>query len=1302
MPSRLLHRVAAAAAIFALTCTAAFAQNTIHVPADQPTIQAGINAANTGDTVLVAPGTYYENIDFMGKAITVTSSGGASTTTIDASLNGTVVFLGTTSTVPATLQGFTIQNGYPNGTGAAYNYGGGIDVVGNAIVRSNTVTNIHSCGIDVIQGPAQILSNHILHNVGTPTAGADCRYYGGGILVHPLESYGTSPPIVTVDSNLVESNADGGIAEYNSVQIIITRNIVSGAGFNVDFYGTATGISFNQPATNSIIADNVVFGNGGPGIVGDGSPDSLNPLNIYITNNTIYGNGTANTYSSQGTDLSLFYSGIYVSNNIIFGTSSTNSPIYCYPSDGIIFDSNDLFSPAVSSAGSGCNIVAGTNGNRTDDPHFVSQSTNNFHLSSNSPEIDVGDNFASGGLLPTDADGNARVQNATGKICAIVDIGAFEYPGAPNTCTTTETLQSSLNPSTFGQTVTFTAQLSSTNGVPTGTVQFSNGSTILGTELISGTGASTYTTSGLAIGSHTITATYQPTGTFAASTAALTQVVTGYATTTTINSSLNPSVINQSVTFTAILTSPSGTPTGSVQFSDGSTILGTQSLDTSGVATLTTSTLTTGSHTITATYVPTGTFAASSATLMQTVQSGYPTSITLAGSPNPSISSQSVTFTATVTSANGTPTGTVQFTDGPIVLGTSPLSASGVATFSTSTLSVGLHTIYATYVPTGSFAGSSTSISQTVNDVTDAINITSSLNPSTYGQPVTITAHVAPSNGIAVAGSVAFSEGGQSLGVQPVDASGNAAITLSTLTVGAHLITGAFTPNDSPHTFAGTLTQQVNGLPTSTLLTVAPSIGYTYITPITLTATVAPAASGGATPGGPVIFYLNGAQLATATLVNGVATYTGTLPPGVNQVYAAYIGDPTNVYNSSTSNTVPITITAAPSTLQFVDPVATEPALSTFPIGARLLITAEGPAPAGHPVTIIVTPITGLSPAITATSSTTAIGLVSLNISLLPGTYAVAATFAGTPDLQPSTATPFVVTVLPNPTITTLSASPNPGIQNNPVNFTATVSATAGNSAPTGIISILDTTAAGTSTLAALTTPVSTGTATTVTFTTSALAPGTHSLVAVFAPSAAFVASQSAPLSLVIEPQSFTLTLSDPTLTIQTGHHKTETVSLTSIGGLTATFSHSCGALPVYVSCLWAQASVTLPANGTVSTSLDIDTDQLPGFLSSNTRPTQNPGAPFMARTMRLEWAAKTLAFLLPLSLLGIKRRRKLSSLLSLLLLAALATTLTACGADKYPASTPPGTYIIPITASAISGGTTYSQTVNLTLIVTP
>jgi hypothetical protein len=104
--------------------------NTIHVPQDQPTIQAGIDAANPGDTVLVAPGTYYENIDFKGKAITVTSSGGAATTIIDGrSIGGmaTVLFSGG-ETSASVLSNLTIRGGGDQIFGGSSN--GGIYVSG--------------------------------------------------------------------------------------------------------------------------------------------------------------------------------------------------------------------------------------------------------------------------------------------------------------------------------------------------------------------------------------------------------------------------------------------------------------------------------------------------------------------------------------------------------------------------------------------------------------------------------------------------------------------------------------------------------------------------------------------------------------------------------------------------------------------------------------------------------------------------------------------------------------------------------------------------------------------------------------------------------------------------------------------------------------------------------------------------------------------------------------------------------------------------------------------------------------------
>jgi len=100
---------------------------TIHVPADQPTIQAGINAAIPGDTVLVAPGTYTgadnKELDLKGKAIVLRSESGAVTTSIDCELNGRGFYFQANEGPASIVDGFTIRNGqvsgvFPDGWGA--------------------------------------------------------------------------------------------------------------------------------------------------------------------------------------------------------------------------------------------------------------------------------------------------------------------------------------------------------------------------------------------------------------------------------------------------------------------------------------------------------------------------------------------------------------------------------------------------------------------------------------------------------------------------------------------------------------------------------------------------------------------------------------------------------------------------------------------------------------------------------------------------------------------------------------------------------------------------------------------------------------------------------------------------------------------------------------------------------------------------------------------------------------------------------------------------------------------------------
>jgi len=188
-----------------------------------------------------------------------------------------------------------------------------------------------------------------------------------------------------------------------------------------------------------------------------------------------------------------------------------------------------------------------------------------------------------------------------------VDFDASTSPAVSEVtkaATTTTTVVSSLNPSNFGQSVTFTATVKpATSGTPTGTVTFKNGTTTLGTATLSG-GKASFAIGTLSVGTHSITAVYGGNTDYQASTsAALSQTVKLATTTTTLTSSLNPSTHGTAVTFTAKVVAHSGsTPTGTVTFKDGSNSIGTGTLNSTGVATLKTSTLAVGTHSMTAVY----------------------------------------------------------------------------------------------------------------------------------------------------------------------------------------------------------------------------------------------------------------------------------------------------------------------------------------------------------------------------------------------------------------------------------------------------------------------------------------------------------------------------------------------------------------------------------------------------------------------------------------------------------------------------------------------------------------------------
>ncbi|MGB8986721.1 MAG: FG-GAP-like repeat-containing protein, partial [Candidatus Sulfotelmatobacter sp.] len=226
-----------------------------------------------------------------------------------------------------------------------------------------------------------------------------------------------------------------------------------------------------------------------------------------------------------------------------------------------------------------------------------------------------------------------------------------------NQWATTATLSSSQNPSAFNQSVTFTATVTPNGGAAlTGTVAFIDGSTTLATVPLSN-GSATYTTATLSMGTHSITVSYGGASIDSASSSVLSQIVQKASTTTALtNSSQSGSLILSATVSQA----SAGTPTGTVMFMDGATSLGSSSLNGSGGATLSTSSLSAGVHNITAVYSGDSDFGTSTSSPMA-VSADFVLSASTA-SPASVTPGQPSTSTITITPKNGfNPTG-VAFT----------------------------------------------------------------------------------------------------------------------------------------------------------------------------------------------------------------------------------------------------------------------------------------------------------------------------------------------------------------------------------------------------------------------------------------------------------------------------------------------------------------------------------------------------------------------------------------------------------------------------------------------------------------
>jgi hypothetical protein len=1234
---------------------AAQAQATINVPRDQPTIQAGINAADDGDTVLVAPGKYVENIDFEGKAITVTSSGGATRTILDGGGTGPSVTFGSEETRTSVISGFTIQNGGGYGSNTtAIGIAGVLVSNSSPTVLNNTITQNQCWDVEILYGAPLIQGNTISSTVspvgGCGTAGSGAGIYVGGNLDGDTESNDGSAAVIegnTIESitipaltaspgptNRMDSNGGAAIAVYGGSPLI--ENNVLRNNSSPDGNGGAINVA-GDPGTT--IAQNLIYGNsagcGGGAIsyLPTSYGSNVNPGTfLTIANNTIVDNsgGSSTAYSSCG-DASQIYSSNYgissqqvvIVNNIISSSQPGAPAVSCEPLSlsgtpdefsQSIFDHNLLYNAGGSFFDSTCVDVSAKYGNILAAPMFVNASADDYHIVPGSRGIDTGNNNSlqlifqlSGTTLATDFDGNARVQDATGVGYPAIDIGAYESPGKVGG-TTTVVLTASTYTGMSGAKLTLTAMLGSALGVPTGSAMFFLDGQQIGVAAIGAGGVARLATVIPSEGTHNLYVTYAGQGDFPPTRSIILLIdATGaqpsgtYATTLNVYSNVPQQTYGQDVTLTAIVSSadsnPAFVPSPITLTLNHVSVLTSLTPDKTGTARFTTKTLPGGADLITASYAGDATHQAATSNLTVDINP-FPTGIVLVCSPVNILVGQTASLDVQVNSEAGTPTGPVIFSDDGVTFAEVDL-ANGMANVTYLGRSIGLHYIQALYV-----------------------------------------------------GAAGYQKGVAACYVPPVP---------------------PFTPPPYPPDV------NVIGLPTTSVMTLNPSTG-AFDTITNMTATVSPATPPGmGAPTGTVTFFNGTKTLGTANLAGGVAALsTVALPVGTNPVTCIYSGD--SIYASSNCNTVPATRTIIQPTLTITASANNIPALTAVKFTVQML--ANGPPPQG---TTVVLTADGVVEPLTLNANGTATDSVS---TLLPGADLITATFAGNANLLSASAS-LTETVVASQSATALSASPNPGYVGQPVTLTAMVTV------PDTLVPI-----GGTVTFYDETAAIGTGTldqARTATFTTSSLTVGTHALMASYPGTNVFLGSTAAEFDETILNSSFTIALSPTTITVPVDQKATVAVQLASIGSFAGPLTLSYGPLPTNTVASITPATVTLTAGGNGASTLLLNTFIAPTVATKQQGP----------RGIR-RWPVVVLSALVLL----LPRRKRLRRekqeerrtkgrlFLWLALLACVLQATIGCGNSFYTLpGAAPGTYQIQVTAT---DSNQHTQTAVLTLNVTP
>ena len=465
----------------------------------------------------------------------------------------------------------------------------------------------------------------------------------------------------------------------------------------------------------------------------------------------------------------------------------------------------------------------------------------------------------------------------------------------------------------YGQQVDLTANLSPSLAI--GTVVFRDDTTELG-RLDLTNGRAVLSLTSLALGSHPITVEYLGTPNLTGSSSAVQNLVIQQAS-TSLALVATPATVGYRapLKLTATAASAGGSVAGSIRFMDGSTELGSVPLA-NGKAELLidqkTSPLASGNHSIQAIYDASGVFAGSSSTaVVVKVLSAISPTIALTASPNQSLigQGQKVTFSVKLTSPSGTPTGLVDLLDNGAPLQAGVPVVNGTATFTTSNLAIGTHSIQANYLgdtlfgPVTSSTAVNFEIIQPVSTMT-----TLAVDPASlaFAMPVTLTATIAaatPPTG----GTVDFYDGSKKLGQASLSANGTASLPLAGLGVGSHALKAVYSGFERFIASQSVVsTVSVDKATSSTTLSLAATqVVWGSGTPrVDLTAQVD---GPGHSTSGSVSFFRGTLLLGSAALANGAAILTtNQLQLGDNSITARYDGDPNYLASESSPGTVKV------------------------------------------------------------------------------------------------------------------------------------------------------------------------------------------------------------------------------------------------------------------------------------------------------------------------------------------------------------------------------------------------------------